>query len=109
MNENYNETDIQKDKKYFTLTFADDELINQAWPLLVTCLKNYKPYEDVEVKAEVIITENGNFFKIYVIYPESNMNISNRELEDGLEKMKNDFEQYYTKLIKKIKLIPFIE
>ena len=95
--------------KSFILTFEDDELINQALPLLMTRLKNYKPYENVEVRAELTITGNGNFIKLYVIYPESNMNISNRELEDDLEKMKNDFEQYYTKFIKKIKLIPVLK
>ncbi|MGA2677593.1 MAG: hypothetical protein ABSE83_11940 [Methanobacterium sp.] len=100
---------IDKDVKSFILTFEDDELINQALPLLMTRLKNYKPYENVEVRAELTITGNGNFIKLYVIYPESNMNISNRELEDDLEKMKNDFEQYYTKFIKKIKLIPVLK
>jgi hypothetical protein len=90
-----NGNNSKKDKKFFKLTFADDELIDQAWPFLETCLKSYKPYEDLKVRAEVIIRTNGNFINLYFNNLKSNMDISDQELEEELEKVKTDYENYW--------------
>ncbi|MEN6593272.1 MAG: hypothetical protein ABFC12_08555 [Methanobacterium sp.] len=35
-----------KDKLSFTLTFANDELIEETWSLLKKCIENYRLHED---------------------------------------------------------------
>ena len=99
-----NEIGSKEGEKVFILTFTDNELIDQAWPLLDKELESFELRNGVHIRAETDMKGPTNYIKLYVIYSESEGTIINeKKLENDLEKFKNDFEEYYRKLIERIK------
>ncbi len=103
LKEDKNEIASKSSGKSFTLIFKDDDLTDQACSLLETCLRSYIPYKGIEMKADVVTGKNGNYIKLVVIYPKSVFEVSNQEIEDDLESHKKDFENYYQKVVGRIK------
>ncbi len=93
------------DKKCFTLKFKDDELTDQVWTFIEACLKNYNKYSRIKVQVEVVRGDKL-FINLYVSCP--GYDISDEEMDEDLEHVKRDFEEYYKKLIDKIRLIPIL-
>ncbi len=54
-----NESNSKNLEISFTLIFTDDDLMDQAWSLLETCLQSYIPYNGIETKGDVFTGENG--------------------------------------------------
>ncbi|HEY0196831.1 MAG TPA: hypothetical protein VGC02_04565 [Methanobacterium sp.] len=97
---------VGKDEIIFTLVFTDDSFLDQLWSLVETCLRDYEYHGSINVVAETK-KEDKKYIELYVAYPVSD--ISNREMENNLEVIKEDFVEYYQKLIHKIKLIPVLK
>lgn len=97
---------VEKDEIIFTLVFTDDNLLDQLWSLVETCLRDYEYHGSLNVVAETK-KEDEKYIELYVAYPVSD--ITSREMENNLEVIKEDFVEYYQKLIQKIRLIPVLK
>ncbi len=93
---------VEKDEITFTLVFVLDKLPDHLWPLIETGLRDYKYYGPTNVVAET--QKEDGCIKLHVTY--QTMGISNVEMEDNLELLKEDFIEYYQRLIQEIRLIP---
>ena len=50
--------------------------------------------------------ESRSYIRLLVTYPESAYKLNNEQIDNTLEDLKTDFQEYYESLIERIQLIP---
>lgn len=100
---------VSLDNRTFTLTFLDDQLLEQAWPLLEKEMRKYKNQIDgVIVKSEGFNLKGRYFLKLFVKYPKTDKKWTNEEIDNSLEEIKINFIKYYKSILERIQMIPLL-
>jgi len=89
------------------LTFSDEQIPEQVWFLLEKKLIDYNSQiNGFKTRTEIIMLESRSYIRLLVTYPESAYKLNNEQIDNTLEDLKTDFQEYYESLIERIQLIP---
>ncbi len=103
------ETDIDDVNQRFILKFEDGNLSEEVWAIIKNDLINNKyQINCAEINAEAIIQLNSNHINLIITFPQIEFTTPNEEVDNIFEKLKNDFQEYYTNLTARVQLIPIL-
>lgn len=96
------ETNVQD--PIFTLTFEDENLPEEAWPIMKNNLETYKyGVNNGEIEAAVQVA--NNHINLIITLPNT---MSTEKFDNTLEELKINFQKYYSSLKERIHLIPLL-
>ncbi len=91
----------------FVLTFKDENLPEEAWNMIKNNLKTYKyQLNSAEIQAETNIRQNH--VNLIITIPQIKIENINDEIDNTLEELKIDFQEYYKNLTARVHLIPVL-
>lgn len=89
----------------FTLTFTDEKLPFQLWPLLEKELINYNGHlNHLQFNCQFIQLNNKNYINLFVNLKRRNNSFTYEEVDDFLEDLNFNFRNYYDSLLENISL-----
>ena len=93
----------------FTLTFLDNQLLEQTWPLLEKELRKYKTQiNNVNIESEGFNLKDKYYLNLSVQYPKTDKKLTNEEIDNSLEEIKINFIKYYESILERIQMIPLL-